>query len=356
MKAVLALSVALLVASCGAPAVPAPTVWEGGDVRISGPYVHENLAVYLLHRASADPQEYLALDEGLKSGSVQVSEKEQEQVSQLLVENRSDLPLFIQEGDRLQGGKQDRIVGISLVVPPKSGKVPVPAFCVEQGRWARGSQGDGFANTSNRALAGNAVRYAGKVQSSQYGVWEQVAKQKGDLNRANAAPNTNSNLNEAIDSKPVMDMAAGCEKALGDLASRHADAVGAAFAVNGKLEEVVSYPGPALLRKVFPRLVGSYAIQAASDRKAGTAPAPEAVAAFMKEGVQKKREETREVDKDNVCRLAEFEKKAFCESRYRGQVVCTQWLAEPDGMTVSPSQRGAVQGQTFQQVEEPRRR
>jgi hypothetical protein len=359
MRALVALSVAVLVASCGAPTSPAPSVGESGDLRVSGPYVYENVAVYLLHRGSADPQEYLALDEGLKSGAVEVSEKEEGQVSRLLVENRSELPLFIQEGDRLQGGKQDRIVGISLVVPPKSGKVAVPAFCVEQGRWARGEKGDQFVNTSNRAFAGNAVRYAGKVQSSQHAVWDQVAKQKDYLNRANGAPNTNSSLNEAIDSKPVMEMAAGCEKALGDLASRHGDAVGAAFAVNGRLEEVVVYPGPALLRKVYPRLLGSYAIQAASDRKPGSAPGPEAVAAFMKEGAQKKREETREVDRDNACRLAEFEKKAYCESRYRGKVVCTQWLAEPEGLAGAPARNGAVQGQTFQTQEEaapPRRR
>ncbi len=355
MKAALAITAALVLASCGSPAPAAPTTWEGDGERITGPYVHENVAVYLIHRAGADPQEYLALDEALKSGAVQVTEKEQEQVAQLLVENRSELPLFIQEGDRLQGGKQDRIVGISLVVPPKSGKVPVPAFCVEQGRWARGGHGVSFVNTSNSALAGNAVRYAAKVQGSQYHVWERVAGQKADLQRANAAPNTNSSLNEAIDSKAVMDAAAACEKALGGLAARHPDAMGAAFAVNGRIEEAVSYPGPALLRKVYGRLLGSYAIQAAADRKPGAAPAPEAVAAFMREGAQKQKDESREVDRDNWCRLAEYEKKAYCESRYRGKVVCAQWLATPEGVTAAPAPGNAVRGQTFQQVEEPRR-
>ena len=343
MKIAPAALLTILVASCGSP--QPPPVVEAGDVRVSGPYIHENLAVYLLHRKEADPQEYLTLHEGLKSGSVAVSEKDQEQVEQLLVENRSDLPLFIQEGDRLQGGKQDRIVGISLVVPPRSGKVPVPAFCVEQSRWSRGAQGGKFVDTRNAALAGNSVRYAAKVQGSQSEVWEKVAQQKAELNQRNEAPNTNSSLNEALDSKPVMDQAAAYEKALGGLAANHPDAVGVAFAVNGKVEETVAYPSPSLLRKVYGRLVGSYAIQALSDKKAAVAPPAESVAAFMKEGA-KKRDETKAVDRDNVCRLAEFEKKAYCESTYRGKVVCAQWLAAPaDAPAPSPAQAPARQAQ-----------
>jgi hypothetical protein len=347
MKVACALTLAVLLASCGSPPPP-PTVWEGPDVRVSGPYVHENLAVYLLHRKDADPQEYLTLDEGLKKGVALVSEKEQEQVNQLLVENRSDLPLFIQEGDRLQGGKQDRIVGISLVVPPKSGVVPVPAFCVEQSRWTRGAQGGKFADTRNAALAGQGVRYSAKVAGSQSLVWDQVARQKQALAENSAAPNTNSSLNEALDSKVVMEKAAACEKALGDLAGKHPDAVGVAFAVNGRIEETVSYPGPALLRKVYGRLLGSYAIQAVADPKSGAAPTAEAVGAFMKEGA-KKMDETKNVDRDNACRLARYEKKAYCESTYRGKVVCTQWLAEPEGLQAAPVQQ--LRGRTFQTQE-----
>jgi hypothetical protein len=347
MKIALAALLTVLVASCGSP--QPPPVVEAGEVRISGPYVHENLAVYLLHRKEADPQEYLTLHEGLKSGSVAVTEKEQEQVEKLIVENKSDLPLFIQEGDRLQGGKQDRIVGISLVVPPRSGKVPVPAFCVEQSRWTRGAHGGTFVDTTNAAFAGNSVRYAAKVQGSQHEVWEKVAQQKAELNRQNAAPNTNSSLNEALDSKAVMDQAAAYEKALGDFASKHPDAVGVAFALNGKVEETVAYPSASLLRKVYGRLVGSYAIQALSDKKASTAPPAESVAAFMKEGA-KKGDETRTVDRDNACRLAQFEKKAYCESTYRGKIVCTQWLAAPaDAPAPAPAQAPA------RQVQEERR-
>ena len=41
----------------------------------------------------------------------------------------------------MKGGRQDRVVTVSFLLPPKSGKVPLASFCVEQGRWsARGTE------------------------------------------------------------------------------------------------------------------------------------------------------------------------------------------------------------------------
>src|SRR5207245_1852488 len=82
------------------------------------------------------------------------------------------LSLFLQEGDRLQGGQQDRIIVTSLVVPPRSGKLPVPSFCIEQSRWQGGIA---FSSTSNKALAGKEVRAAAKTTAGRGGqraVWD----------------------------------------------------------------------------------------------------------------------------------------------------------------------------------------
>src|SRR5438034_2385259 len=78
-------------------------------VRVSGPYAHENLTVFLLHGKDKDDRDYLTLDQGLDKKFVAISEKQQAQVGELQIENKSDRYLFLQEGDRLQGGQQDRI-------------------------------------------------------------------------------------------------------------------------------------------------------------------------------------------------------------------------------------------------------
>ena len=121
-KVLLCVGVALFAALWPAAAdekkKPDPFQVKGLDVRVSGPYAHGNLAVFLLHGKDQDTHDYLTLDQGLTAKTVEVSEKKQERVSELQIENKSDRFLFLQEGDRLQGGKQDRIIVTSLVVPP----------------------------------------------------------------------------------------------------------------------------------------------------------------------------------------------------------------------------------------------
>jgi len=56
-------------------------------------------------------------------------------VGQLEIENLSEtLDLYVQAGDVVKGGRQNRTIGVDFVLPAKSGRVPVPSFCVESGR------------------------------------------------------------------------------------------------------------------------------------------------------------------------------------------------------------------------------
>ena len=41
--------------------------------------------------------------------------------------------MFIQSGDIVKGGKQDRILSVSIMIPPLSGRILIEAFCVESG-------------------------------------------------------------------------------------------------------------------------------------------------------------------------------------------------------------------------------
>lgn len=309
-------------APAGVPVGPA----EAG-LRVTGPYAHENLAVYLIHSEKPDSRQFITLDEGLKKKWVEVSEKADEQVNELEIENRSDKPLFLQEGDRLTGGKQDRIIGLSMVVPPNSGKMKVPAFCVEQNRWSIGAYGEEFASTANSALASQSVRFASKVANDQGQVWEAVASQKSAL-ESHGVGNTTSSLNEAIDSEEMKKVSDEYESQLGDIFAKHADAVGVAFVLNGEVLEVDIYPGNDLLKRISPRLLKGYAIQAIAEKKEGVEhPEPSAIAAFMKEA-GKKAERTQDIDGRNRFRLVHYDKRVNCETVYEGERVHLQWLAE----------------------------
>ena len=298
--------------------------WSGKPYRISGPYTHENLSVFLVHSDSQDERGFVTLDEGLMTGLVQIAEKPEEQVSELSIENQSDRPLYLQEGERLEGGKQDRTIISSLVNPPKSGRVAVPTACIEQSRWHEGKTGARFGFTINDALAPKGVRGAGKIENDQGKVWCCVAVQKTNARSLLKAANTNSSANEMLDSPQVKRISDRCAEALASVLSAHPDAVGVAIVVNGQIEEVNVYPSHALLEKLFPRLVRSYALQAAllkSLHKDKALPAPGEIARFMKEG-QEKSSRAKKVATHNEVQVKELEGNKFkCTTYYNGSLV-----------------------------------
>src|SRR5207248_3320243 len=51
-------------------------------------------------------------------------------------------------GDIVKGGRQDRVLTVSFLLPPQSGRVPIASFCVEQGRWAARGKEDQFKFSS----------------------------------------------------------------------------------------------------------------------------------------------------------------------------------------------------------------
>src|SRR5919202_5259842 len=117
--------------------VETPPVVESaalGDYRVSGPYAHGNLAVFLVHGADALPGwSPTTLEEAVGRGLVVVSETGE--VNELSVENRSGEEVFAQAGDIVKGGRQDRTLAFDLILPPHSGAMPLDVFCVEHGRW-----------------------------------------------------------------------------------------------------------------------------------------------------------------------------------------------------------------------------
>ena len=79
---------------------PAPAI----DYRISGPYTHENLSLYLFHGEDrVSGKTFLTLQEALEQKKAIVHETDT--VSQLFIENLSpDAELFIQSGEIVKGG------------------------------------------------------------------------------------------------------------------------------------------------------------------------------------------------------------------------------------------------------------
>jgi hypothetical protein len=151
------------------------------DYVVSGPYTHKNLTIFLLHGSGqSQGRAPLTLQEAMKRKLVVV--RETGDVNRLTIQNRSNQDVFVQAGDIVKGGQQDRVLALDLIVPPKSSRIPIDAFCVEQGRWSsRGNESVAAFSVSENALASKDLKIAAKVRRSQSEVWENVGKAQEKL-------------------------------------------------------------------------------------------------------------------------------------------------------------------------------
>src|SRR6267143_5463096 len=168
---------------------------KASDYRLSGPYTHKNLSIFLIHsKTTTRTKSFLTLQEALEQKKVVVYETQS--VNELAIQNLSSEEVYVQAGDIVKGGAQDRMIGVDLIVPPRSGKMPISAFCVEHGRWSgRGAEGAASFNSSADAAVTKEIKLAAR-SNSQGGVWENVRVAQDKLSR-NVGARVNSPVSES---------------------------------------------------------------------------------------------------------------------------------------------------------------
>jgi hypothetical protein len=177
----------------------------GGELKVLPPISHGNLTIFpIVGAGTNDYAHLLTLDEGLRLGSVTVTENGSVQplvrgharprpsgsaeVNRLVLINDSDRPLLLLAGEIVTGGKQDRVIGADRIIPAHSGPVDLSVFCVEPGRWVASS--NNFDTTKSVAMAQPSVRNSAMNDRSQQKVWDNVNeshKQVSETVAVNAA-------------------------------------------------------------------------------------------------------------------------------------------------------------------------
>ena len=254
-------------ASSGGPGQAAGA--QTGDYRLSGPYTHRNLTIFLVHgKDLIKGKSFLTLEEALVQKKVVVYETQS--VNELSIQNFSNEDVYVQAGDIVKGGQQDRMIGVDLIVPPKSGKLPISAFCVEHGRWSgRGNEQAAVFSSSADAVATKEIKLAAKRSNSQGGVWQSVSVAQDKLSR-NLGARVNSTASEsslqlAVENEKVRETADSYIKALSNLANRSDDVIGYVFAINGKVNSADIYGSNVLFKKLWPKLLKANAIEAIAE-------------------------------------------------------------------------------------------
>jgi hypothetical protein len=249
--------------------------------KITGPFTHDNLTVFLIHGPNKTAKSLLTLEEAIDEHKVIVYETRD--VNELAIENVSNEDVFIESGDIVKGGAQDRTLKDDLILPFKSGKVSISSFCVEHGRWTqRGSESVGTFDSANQALATKQLKMAVKMKANQQEVWNQVAAAQASLStamnisaRSAAAP---TSLPMTMEAPAVRRSIDGYIQELAGLPNRQDDVIGYAFVINGKVNSADIYGSHQLFAGLWMKLLRASAVEAVSEYQPGKKFAPGTVA------------------------------------------------------------------------------
>jgi hypothetical protein len=339
-------------AAAFASAFPGRARAEAGPA-ISGPFTHGNLAIYFVHGLSAPGPVPLTLQEALAKEAVRVDETGS--VNELKIENLGDEDVYIQTGDIVRGGRQDRVLTVSFILPRKSGSVPVASYCVEHGRWSKrgGEDATKFGSSINAIPSRNAklamkapppakgASPAGgrgsysETSERQRAVWDEVAKTQEKLsagvNAAVASPASATSLELSLENEKLKDMRSDAIKSLEGTAGAD-DITGFVFAVNGRINSADIYPSNGLFRKMWAKLLTASVTEALSEKTAGSseaaAPTAEVVRAFLSDA-EKGKSHAQEIGSLAKEDIRDADKAMFVEAaRPDGQWVHRNYLAK----------------------------
>ncbi len=261
---------------------------------------YENLAVYPIFEplGNVRDSDYITLDEGLKTGTVTVSERgaatpmlrphvpnrlpregdgplpAQEDYQQggasvntLWLTNKSGKRLILISGEMVRGGQQDRIIGKDAIIPPTKKPVDLGVYCVEHGRWTGSPQFK--AAPASAALVAPNIRKSAIYANSQQAVWNGVAGMGGAAKMASPSSAYRDVAADKDISRQVEEYVAGID-------SRFSSdrATGVAVAVNGKLVWVDRFSSNLMFRKYWPKLLRSYVMEPVTQHERMPSKAP----------------------------------------------------------------------------------
>jgi hypothetical protein len=289
---------------------------------LSGPYTHKNLSIFLVHGANQIEGNILTLQEALAQKKVIVYETKD--VNELAIRNVSNQDVYVQAGDIVKGGDQDRMLSMDFIVPPRSGRMPIAAFCVEHGRWnRRGDEASGVFSSSDGVVATKELKLAAKSAKSQGQVWESVKVAQDKLSE-NVGTRVNSDVSEsslqlALENHKVQESAETYVKALANILSGKRDVIGYVFAINGQVNSADVYASNGLFQKLWPKLLKANAVEAIAELQKDPKFEPtttETIATFLAEAEDGK---TNEEDVTERVKLVTREnaKQVFFETRDR---------------------------------------
>jgi hypothetical protein len=333
LAGVLLLGLAAFVQRSGVQAAGGPQETANGYYKVLAPIESGNLLLFPVVRAnskSPGATPFITLDEGIKSGQVEVTEagraqgmvrhrgsvgvppyhddrypgvpprEEQryrgDEVNTLVLVNNSDKPLLLLAGEIVTGGKQDRVIAKDRIVPAGSEPIDLGVFCIEPGRWTASSAtfGASAKAPAHSFMVQPSVRERAMVAKDQQEVWNSVrgsisqmamasapsasvamdsgsgagyARSMGTTSYARAMEDSSVSAKVDEAAAPVMKAR---EQVIAQL--RREGALGVVVAVRGEIVWADLFVDTDLLSRYWTKLVRSYAAESLTEGGSHAAP------------------------------------------------------------------------------------
>ena len=244
---------------------------------VAGTAAYKNLAIYVITgNGSANERTYVTLQDALKNKLVQVIETSD--VNELQIDNLSSSYIYINSGDIVKGGKQDRTIQYDVIISPHERNIPLASFCVERGRWTkRGAENAQYFAVSENSLSSKELKLAAKRSKSQTEVWDKVYKyqDKANMELKKVAADSNSvevrsdasasSLELTLDNEHINRSKQAYKEQLQSLLKNTPNAIGFAYSINGKLYGADLFNNHKLFADMADKLLESAIAEAISE-------------------------------------------------------------------------------------------
>ncbi|MFO7649845.1 MAG: DUF6569 family protein [bacterium] len=264
-------------------------------VRVQRPMQHRNITLFPLTGPSGSAADFTLLDEAIRSGRVEVQEKDGGVVNTVRMRNTGKGHVFGMAGEIISGAKQDRMLEHDVLLPPGSAWLDVPVYCTEHGRWAGSSA---RFESKGQVVAGR-VRARAAQSGSQSEVWDEV----GATRRTLGVATPTEAFAKVYEDSDVQEQTRSYHERFDRLPALNPEAVGVAVAVGDRLVCVDLFASSELFRQMWPKLLRSYVIDAVAARPEGRLGVAD-VASFVRAAARGSAAERSNVGTGSLWRLS----------------------------------------------------
>jgi hypothetical protein len=231
------------------------------SLRVGEGVAHAGMIVFPVfapNPTAAAALRYRTLEQAIAEGAVEVVEQASATVPELTLRNKSDVMIFVLDGEEVIGGRQNRIVNASFLIAADS-TVTLPVTCVEHGRWhdvspmfSSGESMPHYMRLAKHVQVSGNMRRTSRPIADQGATWDAIAARQTSA----GTHSPTGALNDIYRSR---------EETLGAYEQAFpysAGALGFIIGLGGQITGADLFDQPGAAEALWPKLRRSYALDA----------------------------------------------------------------------------------------------